>query len=253
MRAVIWTDVAQFALYLTGSVAAFFLLLHKIPGGWPEVTQAAAAAGGKLRVFDFAFSLTQKLYVLVGPASAGPSSPWPATGPIRPWCSGLLAARNERDSKKALLASGVVVFVAICAVPRARRDAFRLRAARAAVRSGAIRTAFSPSSSCAICRSAWSGWCWPRFSRGYVQCQRFAELARFIERDRPWRGAATRHIRGAAAHAVAADDAGMGRRAGPAGIGSLGRRARSRSYDRIDHLRRHAGSFPAGHMESPRE
>ena len=33
MRAVIWTDVAQFALYLTGSVAAFFLLLHKIPGG----------------------------------------------------------------------------------------------------------------------------------------------------------------------------------------------------------------------------
>src|SRR5271154_5415601 len=49
MRAVIWTDVAQFALYLSGSVAAFLLLLHKIPGGWPEVTQAAAAAGGKLR------------------------------------------------------------------------------------------------------------------------------------------------------------------------------------------------------------
>src|ERR1700683_2146376 len=51
MRAVIWTDVAQFALYLTGSVAAFVLLLHKIPGGWPEVTHVAAAAGGKLRVF----------------------------------------------------------------------------------------------------------------------------------------------------------------------------------------------------------
>src|SRR6202795_3246831 len=49
MRAVIWTDVVQFFLYMTGSVAAFFLLLHKIPGGWPEVAQvAAAAAGGKL-------------------------------------------------------------------------------------------------------------------------------------------------------------------------------------------------------------
>ena len=56
---MIWTDVVQFFLYLTGSVAAFFLLLHKIPGGWPEVTQVAAASGGKLRVFDFAFSLTQ--------------------------------------------------------------------------------------------------------------------------------------------------------------------------------------------------
>src|SRR5271154_4548973 len=34
MSAVIWTDVIQFFLYLSGSVAAFFLLLHKIPGGW---------------------------------------------------------------------------------------------------------------------------------------------------------------------------------------------------------------------------
>jgi SSS family solute:Na+ symporter len=59
MRAVIWTDVIQFALYMAGSVAAFFLLLHKIPGGWHSVTVAAATAGGKLRVFDFTFSLTR--------------------------------------------------------------------------------------------------------------------------------------------------------------------------------------------------
>ncbi len=31
MSAVIWTDVAQLALYLSGSVAAFALLLHHIP------------------------------------------------------------------------------------------------------------------------------------------------------------------------------------------------------------------------------
>src|ERR1700734_297888 len=43
MRAVIWTDVVQFFLYLTGSVAAFFLLLHKIPGGGPERSKGAAA------------------------------------------------------------------------------------------------------------------------------------------------------------------------------------------------------------------
>src|ERR1700728_2492076 len=33
MQAVIWTDVIQFGLYLTGSIAAIFLLSHKIPGG----------------------------------------------------------------------------------------------------------------------------------------------------------------------------------------------------------------------------
>src|SRR6202790_3873957 len=44
MKAVIWTDVAQVILYLSGSLAAFFLLLHQISGGWGSVTQAAAAA-----------------------------------------------------------------------------------------------------------------------------------------------------------------------------------------------------------------
>src|SRR6202011_4831351 len=54
MRAVIWTDVIQFSLYLTGSLAAFLLLLHKIPGGWLEVTRVAAAAGGQVTNLDFA-------------------------------------------------------------------------------------------------------------------------------------------------------------------------------------------------------
>jgi SSS family transporter len=109
MRAVIWTDVVQLALYLTGSLAAFFLLLHKIPGGWPEVTQAAAAAGGKLRVFDFAFSLTQT-YTFWSGLLGGTFLTMASHGTDQTMVQRLLAARNERDSKKALLASGVVVF-----------------------------------------------------------------------------------------------------------------------------------------------
>ncbi len=110
MRAVIWTDVAQFALYLSGSVAAFFLLLHKIPGGWPEVTSAAAAAGGKLRVFDFAFSLT-KSYTFWSGLLGGTFLTMASHGTDQTMVQRLLAARNERDSKKALLFSGVIVFV----------------------------------------------------------------------------------------------------------------------------------------------
>src|SRR5450432_1920911 len=34
MKAVIWTDVAQLLLYLTGSMVTFLLLWHRIPGGW---------------------------------------------------------------------------------------------------------------------------------------------------------------------------------------------------------------------------
>jgi SSS family solute:Na+ symporter len=110
MRAVIWTDVIQFTLYMTGSIVAFFLLLHKIPGGWLEVTHAAAAAGGKLRVFDFALSLTQS-YTFWSGVLGGTFLTMASHGTDQTLVQRLLAARNERDSKKALLASGVIVFV----------------------------------------------------------------------------------------------------------------------------------------------
>ena len=109
MRAVIWTDVVQFALYITGSVAAFFLLLHKIPGGWPEVPRVAAAAGGKLRVFDFTFSLTRS-YTFWSGVIGGTFLTMASHGTDQTMVQRLLAARNERDSKKALLVSGVIVF-----------------------------------------------------------------------------------------------------------------------------------------------
>ena len=110
MRAVIWTDVIQFALYLTGSLAAFLLLLHKIPGGWSEVRHVAAISGGKLTIFDFAFNLT-KSYTFWAGILGGTFLTMASHGTDQTLVQRLLAARNERDSKTALLASGVIVFV----------------------------------------------------------------------------------------------------------------------------------------------
>jgi solute:Na+ symporter, SSS family len=110
MRAVIWTDVIQFGLYLSGSLAAFFILLHKIPGGWSGVTQAAAAAGGKLTVLDFTFSLTRS-YTFWSGLIGGTFLTMASHGTDQTMVQRLLSARNERDSKTALLASGVIVFI----------------------------------------------------------------------------------------------------------------------------------------------
>jgi len=110
MKAVIWTDVAQLVIYLAGSVVAFVLLLHKIPGGWAEVTQVAAAAGGKLRVFDFTFSLTQK-YTFWSGLLGGTFLTMASHGTDQTIVQRLLAARSERESKTALLASGIIVLV----------------------------------------------------------------------------------------------------------------------------------------------
>jgi SSS family solute:Na+ symporter len=110
MKAVIWTDVAQLLLYLTGSGITFWLLLHRIPGGWAEVTHVAAAAGHKLQVFDFSWNVFTK-YTLWSGLLGGAFLTMASHGTDQTIVQRLLAARNQRDSKRALLASGVIVLI----------------------------------------------------------------------------------------------------------------------------------------------
>jgi solute:Na+ symporter, SSS family len=110
MTAVIWTDVAQLLLYLTGSAVTFWVLLHRIPGGWTEVAQVAASAGHKLQVFDFSFNLTTK-YTFWSGLIGGAFLTMASHGTDQTIVQRLLAARNERDSRRALLTSGVLVLI----------------------------------------------------------------------------------------------------------------------------------------------
>src|SRR6202049_1954285 len=108
MKSVIWTDVAQFFIYLAGSAATFFVLLHRIPGGWNEVVQVAAAHGHKLRLFDFSFHVAAK-YTFWSGLIGGAFLTMASHGTDQTIVQRLLAARNQRDSRRALLASGVIV------------------------------------------------------------------------------------------------------------------------------------------------
>jgi SSS family transporter len=110
MKAVIWTDVAQLLIYLTGSAVTLFLLLHRIPGGWSEVTQVAAAAGNKLQVLDFSFHWSTK-YTFWSGVIGGSFLTMATHGTDQIIVQRLLAARSERDSRRALLTSGVIVLI----------------------------------------------------------------------------------------------------------------------------------------------
>ncbi|HKV24172.1 MAG TPA: sodium:solute symporter [Candidatus Acidoferrum sp.] len=110
MTAVIWTDVAQLLLYITGSVITLWILLHRIPGGWTEVTRVAAAAGHKLQLVDFSFAWATK-YTFWSGLIGGAFLTMASHGTDQTIVQRLLAARNQRDSSKALLASGVIVLV----------------------------------------------------------------------------------------------------------------------------------------------
>ena len=110
IKAVIWTDVAQLLLYLTGSAVTLGFLLHSVPGGWSEVTQVAAASGNKLQFLDFSFQLTTR-YTFWSGIIGGAFLTMASHGTDQTIVQRLLAARGERDSRKALLASGFVVLI----------------------------------------------------------------------------------------------------------------------------------------------
>jgi SSS family transporter len=110
MTAVIWTDVAQMVLYVSGALLSFVMILTLIPGGWDQVV-AVAAAEGKFRIFHFAvgpgfFSETYSFWAgLLGGCFLTTAT----HGTDQLVVQRLLSARSERESKLALLSSWVVI------------------------------------------------------------------------------------------------------------------------------------------------
>jgi SSS family solute:Na+ symporter len=109
MAAVIWTDVVQLAIYVGGTVVGFITLLHLVPGGWPAIHSIAAGAG-KLQVFNFSlnFHITYTFWAgLIGGMFLNTAT----HGTDQLMVQRLLVARNQRDSRTALLVSGVIILV----------------------------------------------------------------------------------------------------------------------------------------------
>ena len=107
MAAVIWTDVVQLGVYVTGTVVGFFTILHLVPGGWHTVYSVAAEAG-KFHVFDFAWK-PLSTYTFWSGLIGGAFLTTASHGTDQLIVQRLLASRSERQAKVALLASGVLV------------------------------------------------------------------------------------------------------------------------------------------------
>jgi len=110
IKAVIWMDVVQMAVYVGGAIGAVYVLLGRVPADW----FAQAAAAGKTQVVNFAFdeSLSSWItdpYTFVTAVVGGAIFSMASHGTDQLIVQRLLTCRNEVDSKKALIASGVVV------------------------------------------------------------------------------------------------------------------------------------------------
>ncbi len=113
MTAVIWTDVAQMFLYAAGAVASFFALIHQIPGGFAHVIDLAAPLG-KFQAFDFRVgplpAFFTRAYSFWAGILGGCFLTTASHGTEQLMVQRLLAAAHEKESRRALYASWLVIF-----------------------------------------------------------------------------------------------------------------------------------------------
>jgi solute:Na+ symporter, SSS family len=114
MTAVIWTDVVQMTLYVLGAVVSFVVILGRIEGGWQHVSQVAGAAH-KFDIFDFRFAFNMdffsRTYSFWAGVAGGCFLTTATHGTDQLMVQRLLSARDERQSRAALLGSWAVIFV----------------------------------------------------------------------------------------------------------------------------------------------
>jgi len=108
IAAVIWTDLIQLIIYIGGSLVAAYMLLSLVPGGWGEIYSQGMAAG-KFQVLSFKWSYNLPFTFWAG-LLGGTFLTMASHGTDQLLVQRLFTCKNQRDSQKALILSGFVVF-----------------------------------------------------------------------------------------------------------------------------------------------
>jgi solute:Na+ symporter, SSS family len=109
IKAVVWVDAVQMGLYLFGAVIAIVAIQILVPSGWAEVLSSSVAAG-KTQFLDFSTDPTVTYTVFAG-FFGGAVFTMASHGTDQLIVQRLLTCTDLRSSQKALVGSGVVVFV----------------------------------------------------------------------------------------------------------------------------------------------
>jgi len=108
MRAVLWTDLVQFAIYILGAVVAFGLILDRLPGGWDQM-MAMGEAAGKLKILDLGLDWSEP-YGLWAGIIGGLFITLGSHGVDQLMVQRYLCARKLSEAQRALWIGGFVIF-----------------------------------------------------------------------------------------------------------------------------------------------
>lgn len=116
MKAVIWSDCVQLVIYMIGGVIALALLIRSLPNGMDQFIEFGTSTG-RFQVFDFrvssneSFSFWSEPYTFWAGLLGGAALTLGTHGTDQMMVQRYLSARSQRDAKKAIIASGLVVLV----------------------------------------------------------------------------------------------------------------------------------------------
>ena len=108
MKAVVWTELLQASVYLLGGLSAIVLLGRSVPGGWGAILDTASATN-KMRIIDTYMGLDRPHTIFAG-LIGGAFLSMASHGADQLIVQRLLASRSLKDSQRALIGSGIVVF-----------------------------------------------------------------------------------------------------------------------------------------------
>jgi len=107
MKAVIWTDVMQFTILISGMIAVFWLALSRIPGG---VHTAYAVAGHAGRLHFLNFSLNPDQLSAFWPAFLGGGAMVLSTlGTDQAYLQRYFSTRSLKEGQKAVLMDALII------------------------------------------------------------------------------------------------------------------------------------------------
>lgn len=107
IKAVIWTDVFQFIIFMGGAWVVIYFLLEAVPGGWAGMRSVVAPE--KFRIFDFGLSLTGSTFFLVAFIN-GCFQTFAALGTDQDLTQRMLTCRSLKQSQRALILTGIIDF-----------------------------------------------------------------------------------------------------------------------------------------------
>jgi SSS family transporter len=115
IKAVIWTDVVQMFIYFIGAIASMIVIYNLLPNGWQDVVNYASP-GDKFQSFNFTLpsSFTEMFtgtYGLIGGLIGGAFLAMASHGTDQLIVQRLLTCKDIKSSQKAVIFSGVIVFV----------------------------------------------------------------------------------------------------------------------------------------------